>query len=127
MMQVSEANGYIIEQDFADNDVIVTHTEDVNKAAQAFIGMVKSFLDISPNFSVRLYAVQFEGEAKEERDRECLAISNKNYEHCKAIQIGAFMQVESKVLIDLNAFIGPIVRYGHEGDDVPHSHGPEEN
>ena len=127
MMQVSEANGFIIEQDFADDDVLVTHTDDPQKAVQAFVGMVKNFLDVSPNFSVRLYAVQFEAEDKESRDKECLAISGKNYEHCKAVQVGAFMQVESKILIDLNAFLGPIVRYGHEGDDVPHSHDKPED
>jgi hypothetical protein len=121
-MNVSEANGFIIEQDFADDDVLVTHTEDPQKAVQAFVSMVKSFIDVAPNFSVRLYAVQFEAEVKEDRDKECLAISSKNYEHCKAVQVGAFMQVESKILVDLNAFIGPIVKYGHDGDDVPHSH-----
>lgn len=125
-MNVSEANGFIIEQDFHDDDVLVTHTEDPQKAVQAFVSMVKSFLDMAPNFSVRLYAVQFEADDKEGRDTECIAISSKNYEHCKAVQVGAFLQQDSRILIDLNAFTGPIVRYGHEGDDVPHSHKKED-
>jgi len=126
-MKLSESNGFIIEQDFKDDDVLVTHTEDPGKAMSAYVSMVKNFIDVSPTFSVRIYAVQFEGESKEDRDTECMRIANKNFGHCKAVQIGAFMQVDSRILVDLNAFIGPIVKYGHEGDDIPHSHAkPEE-
>lgn len=125
-MNVTDANGFIIEQDFADADVLISHTESPEQAVRAFHGLVKSFIDVAENFTVRLYAVQFEAEDKEGRDEETVAISSKNYEHCKAVQVGAFMQVDSRVIIDLNAFTGPIVRYGHEGDDVPHSHKKED-
>lgn len=121
-MKLADANGFIIEQDFADDDVLVTHTDDPSKAMQGFVSMVKGFIDMAPTFSVRMYAVKFEADDKEARDEETLAISSKNYQHCKAVQIGAFMQINDKILVDLNAFIGPIVKYGHDGDDVPHSH-----
>jgi len=124
-MKLADSNGFIIEQDFADDDVLVTHTDDPGKAMQGFVTMVKSFIDMSPTFSVRIYAVQFEAEDKEGRDAETMRISSKNYAHCKAVQVGAFVQVDSKIIVDLNAFIGPIVKYGHEGDDAEHSHGEE--
>lgn len=127
-MNPSEANGFILEQDFHEdegpaNEVMVTHTDDPAKALQAFVNMVKGFIDISPTFSVRMYAVQFEAESKEDRDAETLRISSKNFQHCKAVQVGAFFQVENTILVDLNAFIGPVVKYGHDGDDKPHTHG----
>jgi hypothetical protein len=126
-MKLADANGFIIEQDFKDDDVLVTHTEDPGKAIAAYVNMVKSFIDMSPTFTVRIYAVQFEAEDKEGRDVETMRIANKNFGHCKAVQIGAFMQVDSRILVDLNAFVGPIVKYGHEGDDIPHTHAkPEE-
>ena len=121
-MKLSDANGFIIEQDFKDDDILVTHTDDPGKAMQGFVTMVKGFIDMSPTFTVRMYAVQFESE---DRDEECMKIASKNFEHCKAVQVGAFAQIDGKVLIDLNAFIGPIVKYGHEGDDVPHNHEAE--
>lgn len=125
-MKLAEANGFIIEQDFADDDILVTHTDDPGKAMQGFVTMVKSFIDMSLTFTVRMYAVQFEAEDKDGRDEECMKIASKNFEHCKAVQVGAFAQIDGKVLIDLNAFIGPIVKYGHDGDDTPHSHSTED-
>ncbi len=125
-MNVTEANGFIVEQEFPDDETLISHTADATQAVQAFHGMVKSFIDLSPSFLVRLYAVQFEADTKEGRDEETVAIASKNYEHCKAVQVGAFMQNDGKVVVDLNAFTGPIVRYGHEGDDVPHSHKKED-
>lgn len=124
-MKVTEANGFIIEQDFDDDDTLVTHTDDPGKAMSAYVAMVKNFIDLTPTFSVRVYAVQFESENTDDRNAEVLNIANKNYQHCKAVQVGAFMQIESKILVDLNAFIGPVVQYGHDGDDVPHSHTEE--
>lgn len=127
-MNPSDANGYILEQDFHDeqnNDVLVTHTDDPTKALSAFVNMVKGFLDVSPTFSVRMYAVQFEAEDKEGRDAETLRISGKNFQHCKSVQVGAFFQVDNIILVDLNAFIGPVVKYGHDGSDEPHTHGLE--
>ncbi len=128
-MIASEANGFIIEQDFCDpteNELILTHTEDLGQAIKGFITLVKGFIDLTPTFSVRLYAVQFEAEDKEGRDAEALRIAGKNFQHCKSVQVGAFYQIENTVLVDLNAFVGPVIVYGHDGDDVPHTHGTPE-